>query len=161
MKAALKALIATMGLPSNAEDKDLITIPAHTCTPTVGSVRCLRILRGFGKREEVVGSEWESKLLENVVSTTCGEAGGHLSHVSHAVRGEQHTNCTHFSTHFPHSRRSAFCPHQRTPRRAHPIRAGARTGFRCAGEREGDSAVDHRGRMHAGISGHRGRHLAG
>jgi hypothetical protein len=27
------------------------------------------------------------KLLDNVVSTTCGEADGHLSHVSHAVRG--------------------------------------------------------------------------
>jgi hypothetical protein len=67
----------------------------------------------------------------------------------HAVRGEQHTNSTHFCTHFPHSRRPAFCPHQRTPRRAHPIRAGARTGFRCAEQREGDSAVDHRGRMHA------------
>ena len=63
--------------------------------------------------------------------------------------GEQHSNCTHFCTHFPHSRRPAFCPHQRTPRRAHPIRAGARTGFRCAEQREGDSAVDHRGRMHA------------
>ena len=75
----------------------------------------------------MVRSEWESKLLENVVSTTCGEAGGHLSHVSHAVRREQRTNCTHFCTHFPHSRRPAFCPHQRTPRRAHSIRAGART----------------------------------
>jgi|SRR5580700_4331221 hypothetical protein len=54
------------------------------------------------------GSEWESKLLENVVSTTCGEADGHLSHVSHAARGEQNTNCTHFCTHFPHSRRPAL-----------------------------------------------------
>jgi len=101
----------------------------------------------LGKREEVVGSEWESNLLENVVSTTCGEACGHLSHVSHAVRGEQHTNCTHFCTHFPHSRRPAFCPHHGPL--GEVSATGARTGFRCAGQREGDSAVDHRGRMHA------------
>jgi len=31
---------------------------------------------------------------------------------------------------------------------------------RLRGRREGDSDVDHRGRLHAGMSGHRGRYLA-
>jgi hypothetical protein len=67
-----------------------------------------------------------SKLLENVVTTTYGETDGHLAHVSHAVRGEQHANCTHFCAHFPHSRRPAFCPHQPGPLAEHTQSAQAR-----------------------------------
>jgi hypothetical protein len=54
------------------------------------------------------GSEWGSNLLENVVTTTCDEADGDLTYVSHAAQRQQHTNRTHFCTHFPHSRRPVF-----------------------------------------------------
>jgi hypothetical protein len=90
-------------------------------------------LPGDGLRQgrlcENGGSEWGSKLLGNVVSTTCGEADGHLSHVSQAVRGEQHTNRTHFCTHFPHPRRPAFVHIKVDPSAHTPSPRSACAGF--------------------------------
>ena len=64
--------------------------------------------------------------------------------------GENSTQTAHTFVHITHTPGGPRFAHINGPLGEDTQSAtGARTGFRCAEQREGDSAVDHRGRMHA------------